>query len=657
MSGILFPDFARSFGAGQALRQQEQQNAFQMERMRRDDEVYAREQEAAQHVPGALSGDRDALGKVATLSPKTAMSIAPLLERMDSNQRAKLKEQFEATGKAAAGILALPETEQPAAYEATYRALTQQGYKINLPPKWSPALKGQLQSYAVQVPEYLKMLGDQPQPLGGVPGGTPTAGGGAPGDVLVRTKQAIAGNESGGRYDAVGPDTGSGKRAYGKYQVMDFNVGPWTQEALGRPMTPQEFLASPQAQEAVADFKLGQYIKQFGSPEAAARAWFAGPGGMNNTAAKDVLGTTVGGYSQKFSQQYGDGATGTPPGMAVGDTQPRADASGTPLPPQGQSDNEWPTVRDFVKSKYPGAKVLGFRDGSIAYDKQGRVRIRTADGQDDAVEIPKGKDLQKQGAGPFGGTSVEAQALNMLIANGTLSQQQAAELAAGKTITNPADGSVMFMTPSGLFGQRPGQPPQPVGAPGAAPPAGAAPQPGSGMIPVTPPKPVQMTEGQSNAALYADRMREADATITSNEKAGMSIGGKALEAVPGGAGNYLQSDEYQLFEQARRNFINAVLRRESGAVIADSEFANAEKQYFPRPGDSEAVIKQKAANRRSAIEGISRAAGPAYKPQGATPQQAAPEAGGEKRLTPEEAQKLPPGTTFIGTDGVQRVRR
>jgi hypothetical protein len=147
------------------------------------------------------------------------------------------------------------------------------------------------------------------------------------------------------------------------------------------------------------------------------------------------------------------------------------------------------------------------------------------------------------------------------------------------------------------------------------------------MIPVTPPKPVQMTEGQSNAALYADRMREADAIIAANEKAGMSVGGRALEAVPGGVGNFLQADDYQLFEQARRNFINAVLRRESGAVIADTEFANAEKQYFPRPGDSEAVLKQKAANRRSAIEGIARAAGPAYQ----APAQAAQPQGGADR--------------------------
>ncbi|HQR91560.1 MAG TPA: hypothetical protein PLH31_20260, partial [Caulobacter sp.] len=275
--------------------------------------------------------------------------------------------------------------------------------------------------------------------------------------MLTRTKQAISGNESGGRYDAVGPDTGSGKRAYGKYQVMDFNVGPWTQEALGRPMTPQEFLASPDAQEAVADFKLGQYIKQYGSPEAAARAWFAGPGGMNNTAAKDVLGTTVGGYGQKFAQAYGAGATGPQP--AQGSDMPPADASGTPAPPQAQPDSDWPSVRDFVKSQYPGAKVLGFRDGSIAYDKQGRVRIKRADGQDDAVDVPKAKAPGAE-KGLFG-DSLTGRALTALrtltpdqqdyaAAYAILSKPQViSDGAGGQTIIQPMD---LSMYPKPAYG-------------------------------------------------------------------------------------------------------------------------------------------------------------------------------------------------------------
>jgi len=136
-----------------------------------------------------------------------------------------------------------------------------------------------------------------------------------------------------------------------------------------------------------------------------------------------------------------------------------------------------------------------------------------------------------------------------------------------------------------------------------------------------------MTEGQANAALYADRMRNAEKVIMDNEKAGLSLAGRAMESMPGG--NYVQSEAYQLYEQARRDFINAVLRRESGAVISDAEFANAEKQYFPRPGDKPETMKQKADNRRTALEGISRAAGPSYKPGAdgpVTPATAAPAA-------------------------------
>ena len=60
----------------------------------------------------------------------------------------------------------------------------------------------------------------------------------------------------------------------------------------------------------------------------------------------------------------------------------------------------------------------------------------------------------------------------------------------------------------------------------------------------------------------------------------------------------------QVFEQAQRNFINAVLRRESGAVISESEFANARRQYFPQPGDGPEVLANKARNRQVVIENL-----------------------------------------------------
>ncbi|WP_417353597.1 hypothetical protein [Flavobacterium alkalisoli] len=60
----------------------------------------------------------------------------------------------------------------------------------------------------------------------------------------------------------------------------------------------------------------------------------------------------------------------------------------------------------------------------------------------------------------------------------------------------------------------------------------------------------------------------------------------------------LNDSENKQQEQAERNFINAVLRRESGAVISDSEFESAEKQYFPRAGDTKKVLQQKERNRQ-----------------------------------------------------------
>jgi hypothetical protein len=114
---------------------------------------------------------------------------------------------------------------------------------------------------------------------------------------------AIAAIESGGKYDKLGPVTRTGDRAYGKYQVMGANVPQWTRTHLGQEMTPEQFLASPEAQDAVFKGQFGQYANKYG-PEGAARAWFAGEGGMNNPNAKDQLGTSVAAYAQKFNQGY-----------------------------------------------------------------------------------------------------------------------------------------------------------------------------------------------------------------------------------------------------------------------------------------------------------------------------------------------------------------
>src|SRR5207245_3404774 len=86
---------------------------------------------------------------------------------------------------------------------------------------------------------------------GAVPGGTDQYG------------RAISSIESGGSYDLLGPVTKTGDRAYGKYQVMGANVPEWTRAALGRSMTPEEYLADKAAQEAVFKHRFGSYVQKY----------------------------------------------------------------------------------------------------------------------------------------------------------------------------------------------------------------------------------------------------------------------------------------------------------------------------------------------------------------------------------------------------------
>ncbi|HYE22719.1 MAG TPA: hypothetical protein VD998_03975, partial [Verrucomicrobiae bacterium] len=78
--------------------------------------------------------------------------------------------------------------------------------------------------------------------------------------------------------------------------------------------------------------------------------------------------------------------------------------------------------------------------------------------------------------------------------------------------------------------------------------------------------------------------------------------------------SWLQGSDMQSYQQAQRNFLNAVLRRESGAVISPSEFAEGRKQYFPQPGDKPAVIAQKKANRDLVMKNFIKSSGNAYTP-------------------------------------------
>ena len=131
-------------------------------------------------------------------------------------------------------------------------------------------------------------------------------------------RDAIASIESAGSgdYEAVGPTHSRLGRALGRYQIMEANIGPWSQAALGREVTPDEFMQNPDIQDAIFNHRFGQYVDRHG-PEAAAQAWFAGEGGIGQVGRRDSLGTSVGAYTQKFNNAMG-GAQPQAPQQAGG---------------------------------------------------------------------------------------------------------------------------------------------------------------------------------------------------------------------------------------------------------------------------------------------------------------------------------------------------
>lgn len=122
------------------------------------------------------------------------------------------------------------------------------------------------------------------------------------------------------------------------------------------------------------------------------------------------------------------------------------------------------------------------------------------------------------------------------------------------------------------------------------------------------------TEGQNKAASFVNRMASANADLETYDQELASLFQRGASSIPV-VGNYMTSDAFKRADRAKRDFINAQLRRESGAVISDQEFDNANKQYFPVPGDSLDIITAKRRARMLAQENMKAEAGPAMNRQ------------------------------------------
>src|SRR6187399_582109 len=190
---------------------------------------------------------------------------------------------------------------------------------------------------------------------------------------------AIGGIETGGQkdpYRTVGVPTKYGP-ALGKYGVVAANVPKWTAAALGQPLTPQQYLADPAAQDAVFKHRFGQYVNQFGE-EGAARAWFGGPGNVNNPGVTDAHGRlTVGTYGQDYLRRL-QGA------KRSGAVYPSGSMTGASLTTDAApvlADENPTTPTDIAAAPAPMLVASGASEGD---DRGGSTTIDTATGADPA---------------------------------------------------------------------------------------------------------------------------------------------------------------------------------------------------------------------------------------------------------------------------------
>lgn len=251
----------------------------------------------------------------------------------------------------------------------------------------------------------------------------------------------------------------------------------------------------------------------------------------------------------------------------------------------------------------------------------------------------------------FSGNSVEAQALNGLIQSGQLTEEEAMQVAAGKVITNPADGSQIFMTPQGLFGRdatgnvtpvAPAATAQPAPAPIPAAPAspaitapvapapstdpavpttvapsqptapslpnGAKPIPGAKQL--TPGKPGKMaTEAETRArALYTVASPEMKIVEDMFPALGDNTN-QALDKMPWNSGNWLTSEDYQRGKNSLMTIIQSYMYVTSGASAPDAEVERNANSLMPKMGDKPQTIKDKLARINNYVRAIKQAGG------------------------------------------------
>lgn len=119
------------------------------------------------------------------------------------------------------------------------------------------------------------------------------------------------------------------------------------------------------------------------------------------------------------------------------------------------------------------------------------------------------------------------------------------------------------------------------------------------------------TEGQSKDVVFATRANGALEAFEPYAEALTSRGDRAAEAVPMGLARGMQSPEFQMAKNAGDEFLQAILRKDTGAAITADEQALYGTTYLPQPGDLPEVLEYKRAARQRAVAAIEGGMSPA----------------------------------------------
>jgi hypothetical protein len=356
----------------------------------------------------------------------------------------------------------------------------------------------------------------------------------------------------------------------------------------GMPMTPQQALAAPGGQvgpTAERAAMIGQM------PEAAA----VSPEDMRYEQfmrAAQLYAASDPGKAEAYQKMA----------MSI---KPREEVTGQPFEVTG-SDGKPVMVQQFKGGKIKTLEGFGPKREVVLQNVDGRVmaidKNALKGGEVYGTGItPAEQQRLKMDADRFGldveRLKMERQRLGMEARRLNISKQ---ELQRGQFERMENEDGVFYVP------KVPGLPAIPVAGPGGVPLKGKA-----------PPKP---TEGEANAAGFANQMENSEAIIKalpagSQPGAGSGIAG-SVPFIGDVTKRLVQPEATQQYEQAAQAWIRAKLRKESGAAIGVDEMAQEYRTYFPQINDTPANIKQKAEARRIATEAMKKSAGRSYTPSG-----------------------------------------